>query len=121
MGQHVTERDRAIGRLGDHVVAFARDPDAVVAPGRDEAADRVVQLKVAALIQHHKRHRGDRLGHGIDAEDGVVPHDLVPLQVHGAEGLLVGDVAVPGDLHLTAGDLLRADVVAFQMVADALK
>ncbi len=121
VGEHVAERDRAAGRLGDHRLVLAGDIDAVVLPGGDVAADRVVELEVALFIEHHQRDRGDRLGHRIDAEDGVVGHRLAALQVHRPEGLAVGDLSAPGDGDLGAHDLLRADVVALEVVGDALQ
>jgi hypothetical protein len=108
-------------RLGLHVGAAAGHPDLMILPGREEAAHRVVQLEVAALIEAHQRHGGDRLAHRIDAEDGVVGHRLAALPVHLAERAKVGEVAVPGDRDLAAGDLAGADVVAFQVVGDAFE
>ena len=49
VAEHVAEADRARRRLGDHVVALAGDPHAVVLPRRDVAADRV-----ADHPEHHR-------------------------------------------------------------------
>ena len=37
-------------------------------------ADGVVEFPQALLVQHHQRHAGDGLGHGIDAEQAVRGH-----------------------------------------------
>ncbi len=105
VGEHVAERDGPGGGLGLHVGSLAGHPDAVVLPGGDVAADRVVELEIALLVEGHQRDRGDRLGHGIDAVDRIVGRGLAALAVHLAEGLEVGEVAVAGDADLAAGDL----------------
>ena len=51
----------------------------------------------------------------------VVGGGFAPLAVHLAERLEVGQVAMAGDRHLRAGDLARADIVALDVVGDALQ
>jgi hypothetical protein len=36
-----------------------------------EIGNRLVQLELALVDQHHRRHAGDRLGHRIEAEQAV--------------------------------------------------
>ena len=60
---------RRAGRDGRrrHPVAV----DAQVAEGRDELRHRVEERERALLVEHHRRDRGDRLGHRVDAPDRV--------------------------------------------------
>ena len=112
MTKHVAERDRSAKGLGDHVIAFARDPDPVVLPGRHIAADGIIQLEVALFVKAHQRDRSDRLGHRIDAIDGVVAGGLAALNIHQAERLGIGQMAMSRDADLTPGQLARRDIVA---------
>ena len=121
VAEHMAEGHRRIGSDQLHPVAVAGHPDLMVAPFGNVAADGVVELKIALFVQHHQGHRGDRLGHGIDAEDGVVSHRLVPFPVHLAEGAEVGHVAVTRDGDLAAGNLAGLDVVAVQVGGDPLQ
>ena len=62
-----------IGSVAGSVTGFsarARRVDARARRTRDEACDRVLELERALLVQHHRRHRGDRLGHRVDAPAG---------------------------------------------------
>src|SRR5215469_6536307 len=40
----------------------------------DVLGDRLGEIELAVLPQHHGRHRRDGLAHGVDAEDGVLRH-----------------------------------------------
>ena len=73
-----------IGRRAGSLSNFARLPpvsDPHVGKFRQEAGDRVVELEAALLVEHHHRHRGQRLRHRVDARDGV-----------GGERRVAGDV-----------------------------
>ena len=78
-----------IGRCG---LTRVTDPSSVHlahlqgAPLGDVAVHRVEQLEHAPLVELHQGHRRDRLGHGVDAEDGVVGHRDGVLAVHQPEG-----------------------------------
>ncbi len=76
-----------------------------VGEGRDEVADRVGELERALLVQHHDRHRGDRLGHRKDPEQGVGPHRRVVGDVPHAVRREVRDLALPGHEHQPTGQL----------------
>jgi hypothetical protein len=90
----------------------------VVAPLRNDPIDRIVELEIALLVEGHQRDRGDRLGHRIDAVEGVVGGRLAALAVHLAEGFEIGQVTVARDRDLAAGDLAGLDIVAVQVVGD---
>jgi hypothetical protein len=79
----------------------------------------IVELEVPALVQGHQRDRGDRLGHGVDAKDRVVPHRRVALAIHAPERLEVGEVPAARDCDLAAGELARVDVTALEVFGDA--
>ena len=53
--------------------------DLHVREGRDELADRVVEREVPLFIEHHHGDAGYRLGHRVQAEDGVLVHGNTPL------------------------------------------
>ena len=55
-------------------VVVADQPDLQGAPLGDVAVHRVQELEQAPFVELHQGDRGDGLGHGIDAEDGVVGH-----------------------------------------------
>ena len=63
---------------------------------RDVTVDRVAELERALLVELHEGDRGDRLGHRVDAPDGVLFDRLRPLPVHEPEGPAVGDCLPPG-------------------------
>ena len=83
--------------------------------------NRVVQLKQTAFPELHQRHRGDRLGHRVDAEERVVGHGAPAFDVHVAERGETGKFAAPRDGELTAGDTLGLDVVVFEVIGNALQ
>ena len=59
--------------------------DAEIAPLRDVAMHGIVERDATFLDQHHQRDAGERLGHGVDAEDRVFLQRAVALDVHAAE------------------------------------
>ena len=71
--------------------------------------DRVVELKLALVPQHHERGAGDRLGHGEDAEDGVCLHGHLIFDVLIAHRLGHQHLAVLRDHDDRAGQLTRVD------------
>ena len=66
---------------------------------RKEVGHRLADQQRAALLQHHRRRADDRLGHGGDAEDGVLPYGRVRLSVSMADGPVVDRATVVGDLQ----------------------
>ncbi len=67
VGQQVPDPHRLGGRHGHRRLRRAAAEDALVAERLDVAVHRVLQLERALLVEHHRRHRRDRLGHRVDA------------------------------------------------------
>ena len=59
----------------------------------------IVEQEVAFLEQHHDADGDDRLGHGEDAEQGVVRHRRGPAGILPAERLEPADLTAAGDHH----------------------
>ena len=55
--------------------------------------DRIVESKVAALVQLHEGGRNDRLGKGLDAECSLGRHPFAGLDVGDSKGACEDDVA----------------------------
>ncbi len=77
MGEEIADGHAAPRVLGLALLAG----DALLLEGRDEARHRIVQAQLALLVEHHDRHAGDRLAHRRDAEDGVLAHRRLALDV----------------------------------------
>ena len=121
VAEEVAEADRSMSRLGDDVVTLAAQPDAVALPRRIEARHGVVELEAALFEQLHQGDARERLGHRVDAEDGVVADGHPAFAVAQAERRVVRHLAVTADGHLRAGDLAGLDVVAVEVGGDALE
>ena len=81
MREQMPDPDR-LGRRDGHGAqrrTLLEDPHTIEC--RDEAADRIAQVERALLVQHHRRDRGDRLGHRVDAEERVRLHRQSRLDV----------------------------------------
>ena len=102
-------------------LVVADHPDLECAPLRDVAVHRIEQLEHAPLVELHECDGGDRLGHGVDAEDGVVGHRDRPLAVHEAERAVVRDVTAAHDRDLAACDLAGVHVGRAEVPGDALQ
>jgi hypothetical protein len=109
VGHQVAKGDLALGRHAVDLAAAAAGIDPRIGEGRDELGDRVVELKAAFLVEHHDRRRGERLGHGVDAEDGVGPHRLVALEVGLAGDLGEGELAAAHHDRHHAGKTAAVD------------
>ena len=120
MAQHVTDADGAIQRLGLHGLAFARHIDPLIGPRGHKPRDRIIELEQTLLKQAHQRNRGNGLGHGIDAEDGVVCHRLTGGQIHVPKTTEEGLMPMARHRHLTARDPALINIFALEMVADTL-
>src|SRR5215469_14807264 len=70
----------------------------------DVLGDRLGEIELAVLPQHHGRHRRDGLAHGVDAEDGVLRHRHLGSGIARAYRLEEGDLAVTGDQHHRPGN-----------------
>ena len=75
-----------------------------------------VETDLPFLDQHQDGDAGDRLGHRGDAEDAVLPHRRLRLEVHHPVRLEVGDLAAPRHDGHAAGDLPGADVALDHLV-----
>ena len=73
----------------------------------DELRDRIVELKAALLVEHQRRHGRDRLGHRVDAIDGVRFDRALRLDVAIATGLEPGEAIVAHDGDEQPGKLSR--------------
>ena len=59
--------------------------------------DLVIEAEHAFLDQHHQGDGGDRLAHGVDAEDRILPHGLAAFEIHLAGHADMGDVTTAID------------------------
>ena len=71
MGEQVVDTHFALWGFGCVIVPRAFVPNLQISKGWNVMRDGVDELQFAFFIQHHQCQRGDRLGHGIDAEDAV--------------------------------------------------
>lgn len=83
IGRHV--RDRAAGRIDLR--------DLQVGEFGNVLGHRIVQLPLALLEQDHHGDAGDRLAHGINAEDAVLLHRRAAFQLTLAGRLQLHDLA----------------------------
>jgi hypothetical protein len=75
---------------------------------RKEFRHRIGELDLAVLDQHHGGDRDERLGHRIDAEDGIERHRLALFLVLVAGGVGIDELALAGDEHDRARELAVA-------------
>ena len=92
VGHQVADRHIAFRGFGLVTVFVAADKDLQAAQRRDVIGHRIVELEAALFVEHHCRHRGDRLGHRIEAKDGVGFHRLGRLDVAQAAMLQVNQL-----------------------------
>ena len=92
--------------------------DFAVAKSRDVAADWLEELECAFFIEHHQRDRGDRLGHAVDAEDGVALHGQRIFGIAPATGFKMRNLAIPRQQRHESGCLLLVDI-GLQAAVDA--
>ena len=104
---------------GRHQAGQAGGVDAQVLPRRDVRGDVVVEAEGPFLDQHHQRHRGDRLAHRIDAEDRILAHRLVALEVHAAGHAGMRKLAAAVDHGQHARQAAAIDVAALHHVVEA--
>ena len=91
------------------VFALAFNADFHVFECRDVLRNRILEHDLALLEHHHDRDRGDRLGHGVDAEDRILGHRRLGFGIEHADGLEIRNLAVTHDHRDSARDgALRA-------------
>ena len=101
---------RVVG-IGENHLAVGVDAlvDLEVGELGDEFGDGVGGEPLALLVEDHHGDPGDRLGHGVVAENHVLGHGRRAGQVALAVGAVVDDLAVAGEDGDDAGDLLLVD------------
>ena len=114
VGQQVTDLHLPLGERRRVAVGGAVRPHPQVRPGGDEAGDGIVELEAALLVERHQRHRDDRLGHRVDAEDRVGGHRLAGGDVSQPRAAQVCDPTLPGDERQHAGELAGGDVALLE-------
>jgi hypothetical protein len=82
--------------------------------------DRIGQLQLAVLDQHHGGDRDQRLGHRIDAEHRIEPHLLAFGLVLEADRVGIDELALAGDHHHGARQHALVDL-GLQRLAHALE
>jgi hypothetical protein len=115
VAHQVLDRNRAIG---GNQLQLALCADSVV--GGDlwlrqcwnVLADGLIERDLAILEENHRRDGGDRLAHGVDAEDRVLRHRRLRLRIDKADVFEIGDLAVAGDEQHGAGDFALGGVGA---------
>ena len=98
-----------LGMLKAFGVRANRGRDAQVVELGQVLFDRVAQSELALFGEHHDADRGDRLGHGHDLENGVLPHGMAGFDIGHAGRVELHDVAAVGDKGNGAGDGLLID------------
>jgi hypothetical protein len=83
--------------------------------------DGFVERDAAFLEQHHEGHAGDRLGHRIDAENGVVFHGRFALDVGKALHRAVDDLTAAVHQELGAWKAAGIDVTVLEMRFDPVE
>jgi hypothetical protein len=83
--------------------------------------DRLVERDAAFLEQHHEGHGGDRLGHRIDAENRVVPHRRLALEVGKALHRRVHHLAAAIDQKLGPRKPAGVDIAVLEMRVETVE
>ena len=100
VGQQVGDGYRPIGRNGLRIVGRTPDEDLHVGERRYEPGQRVPEAQLPCLGQLHDGNRGDRLGHGVEAPEGVIGHRDAGLPVRESCCCPQGDLSAPCHEHV---------------------
>src|SRR5262249_2328135 len=65
-------------------------------------------LDDAVFDQHHRRHRGKRFGHRVNAEDRIELHGRIRALVLEADGVRIDDLPLPAAMTTAPGNLPSA-------------
>src|SRR6476469_8230741 len=76
---------------------------------------RIVEGESMLFVQHHRRDRGDRFGHRVDAEQRALRHRRARLEILEADSLHITEATVPRDGSYSTGDLMFADITVQQV------
>ena len=96
VAQQVLDGNGAQGRHPlEHTIALRGDVE-----GREIGkvfGNGIAEQEPSVFPQHHRRHRGNGLGHGIDAKDRVLRHRRAGGRISLSEALEIPYAAAPGD------------------------
>lgn len=106
MREQVADGDRPRGLLERYLLGAALCDQHLAAELRQVPFDRVLDRQLALVHEDHDAQGGNRLGHGGDAEEGVLGHRLLAGQVQAADGLVADDAVLPADDRDGAGDVV---------------
>ena len=93
----------------------------MLSPGRDKFVNGIGELKAAFFKEHHQCDRGNGFRHGVNAEDGVIPHALLALEVHHAQRSVTGCHAVADNSDTATRNFLRCEIPLLQVVIELCK
>ncbi len=99
-------------RLGFDVRHIAPGPDGRVLERWNVSAHWMIQLKAARFIKHHRRHRGDRLGHRINTNDGVQRKSRFAFDIGPSHRLFKGDTASATNLNTGTSEAFLVDLLS---------
>ena len=119
--QEIHDQHRPRRRPGQKCRRGAGLEHAEVLPFRDVFVDGLVERDAAFLDQHHEGDAGDRLGHRIDAKNGVVLHRNLALDVGETLHRTMDDLAAAIDQELRSRKAAGIDVAVLQMVLDTVE
>ena len=121
VGQKILDRHVAVRR--HQLQAWVSGPridtpngDLLIAEGGDPAGRGCAEREAVLLVQDHHGDAGDRLAHRVDAEERVLGHRFLRLEVAVAVRVEVRDLAAAGDQARGAGDFARLDVAVHRSV-----
>ena len=114
MGGEIDDPHRTCWWQGAEHAAAAGLVDAEIAEGRDEAGDVVVEIDQPFFHQHQQGHAGDRLGHRVDAEDGVLADRRAALDIEPAPHAAMRQLATAPDMDGGIGNVACLDVLFLQ-------
>ena len=92
VGEQLVDGDGTPRGLAFHLLALARNVDPQIAEGRDVPADGIFEPEASLLVEHHRRDRGHRLGHRVEA------HEVAGLEAPPLFEVRVARRRHPGDL-----------------------
>ena len=102
-----------IGSTCGSVTGARNDPERytrVVGELRQPLGDRRLELEESLLVEHHRRHRCDRLAHREQPHDRVVGERRTAVDVALAVGRRVHELTLAAHGDVPAGELLLVDV-----------
>jgi hypothetical protein len=125
VSQEILHRHVAIGRNGrvgqaGELRVGARHADALALERRQKFCNRIGQLDLAVLDQHHGGDGDQRLRHRIDAEHGIERHRLASGLILESDSIGVDELTLAGDHDHGSRKLVLIDL-ALERLPDALQ